>query len=202
MNKKIICITGIDGAGKTTLTEKIAENFSSVHVSNIWDLLDNPAQSIPFKSKKEIDDFLCELTPDSRLLFMSHALKYSIDKALSSDKEYILANGYYYKYFATELVLGANIELIKSLEKFFPKPDIVIDLVIDAENALLRKKYLSRYECGLSHNPNMNEFINFQNNVIEKWKNFNIENRYIINTTLSKDEVFAETNKLLKLYIF
>ena len=144
--KKLFCITGMDGVGKSTLINRLTTEFSSCFVSDIWDLMKSPTKSIPFKSKKDVDDFLCTLTPDSRLLFLAHALKYSIDTALSSENEIIIVNAYYYKYFASEIALGANQELAKSLQNCFSKPDVIIELVLPVKEIVKRKSSFSRYE--------------------------------------------------------
>jgi len=63
--KKLICITGIDGIGKSTLIKNLSVQLNSCYIANIWDLLESKVQGLPFKSKKEIDNFLCALSPDS-----------------------------------------------------------------------------------------------------------------------------------------
>ena len=120
---KLICITGIDGAGKNTLIELLTNKLESVTVASIWDILDGENSKVPFKSKKEIDNYLCELSPNSRLLFLAHALKFSIDCALNSDKKFVILNAYIYKYIATELALGADKALVHFLLENFPTPD-------------------------------------------------------------------------------
>jgi thymidylate kinase len=122
MTKKIICITGMDGTGKSTLIKGLKEHLDSCYVATIWDLMASPVKGLPFKSKQEIDNFLCELSPDSRLLFLAHAMKYAIDKALLSSVNNILIDSYYYKYFASELALGAVEALTGSWQKYFLNP--------------------------------------------------------------------------------
>lgn len=194
---KLICITGLDGAGKSTLVERLSTQFSSVAVSNIWDIMDGSIETVPFKSKADIDTYLCELTADSRLLFLAHALQFSIDKALQSEKEIILLNGYYYKYFATEMALGANVGLVEHLIKSFPTPDLVIKLELDVESSLKRKERLSKYECGAQPTSNSN-FLNFQALVSEKWESFNQLNWKFISSAQSKQDVFDQAINTIK----
>ncbi len=195
--QKTICVTGIDGSGKSTLVNALSNHFTSCHISNIWDLIESSIKGLPFKSKKDVDDYLCELTPDSRLLFLSHAIKYSYDTATKSDKSLIITNSYFYKYFATELALGAQNELVKSLQKSFPNPDIVIELVLPVEEAAKRKNKLSRYECGLTQNPNINSFIDFQTKALKEWHNFDRKNWHKIDATKSQGEILSEVLNII-----
>ncbi len=169
---KLICITGIDGAGKNTLINLLEKELNSTYVSNIWDAMDGCITTIPFKSKKDIDNYLCELSPNSRTLFLAHALKYSVDRAINSGSEYVLLNAYFYKYFATEMQLGTDNELIKNLINYFPLPNHIFLLDISVNEAAKRKDRLSRYECGLVNNPTIFDFIEFQSKVKDKWDNF------------------------------
>ncbi len=195
---KIICITGIDGAGKDTLLELLSENLKSVTIVDIWDILDQTNENQLFKSKKDIDDYLCSLSPDSRLLFLAHALKFSIDKALLSTNKYILLNAYYYKYFATELSLGASPELVKQLSKQFPDPDITFYLDVDVSITAERKKRFSRYECGLVENPNKSSFINAQTKAKEEWSLFDSSKMITIDASKSPEQIFVEVLNLIE----
>lgn len=169
---KLICITGIDGAGKSTLVELLAKELPSVQVANIWDLMDGDMPSAPFNSKRDIDTYLCELTPDARLLFLAHALKYALDKAWEAGKDIVLFNAYFYKYFASELALGASMELVQYLINIFPKPDKVVMLDIPVPLASKRKSLFSRYECGLTRHTGEAAFVEFQSLAQLQWTNF------------------------------
>ncbi len=195
--KKIICITGIDGIGKSTLISHLSVRLNSCYIANIWDLLNSDIQSLPFKSKKEIDSFLCGLSPDSRFLFLAHALKYSIDKAILSEKEIILADSYFYKYAATELALGAHPNLVKDVEEIFPVPDLVIKLCLSPDKIVLRKKFFSRYECGLSVSADKVSFVSFQKNVIKEWENFNFKNLYRLDASKTVNALVNEAFNII-----
>jgi thymidylate kinase len=196
---KLICITGIDGSGKSTLIDVLSKSLSSFYVANIWDLFLNKDKVLPFKSKKDIDEYLCLLTPDSRLLFLAHTLKYSIDKAFLTGHKLIIADSYYYKYFATELALDADPQLARGLQKSFPEPEIVIELDLPVQIAATRKKTLSRYECGLSKNPCATEFIDFQQKAKNNWKIFEHKNWHCLDGMLSPEENVKQAMTIINL---
>lgn len=162
---KLITITGKDGTGKSTQIQLLKEQMPQAWVSEIWDLLGSEANQLMLGTKKDVDSFLCNLTPDSRFLFLMHALRFSVDKALQSGAPVVLLNAYYYKYAATELVLGANEVLVNQIINSFPKPDIVFELVLDDAIAAQRKMQFSRYECGLAPKATAEAFVRFSQKV-------------------------------------
>jgi len=181
--KKLLCITGSDGSGKTTLIDALCERMGTAVHSHIWKLL-SKGQGLPFRSKTDIDNFLCGLTPDSRLLFLAHALKYAVDTDLDSGADPVILNGYYYKYFASELALGASPALVQDLISSFPVPDKVFYLDYPLKDAAGRKPAFSRYECGLSVQPDMQSFLAFQEKCLAEWTRFNRDGWIIIDGRL------------------
>jgi len=192
--KKIICITGLDGTGKSTVVHALHKIHPQAYVVSVWDIL-NHHPGLLFSSKKDVDTYLCNLTPDARLLFLAHALKYGIDKALESESDLVILNAYYYKYFASELALGASAELVRSLEKTFPEPNTVIKLELDVETAAKRKKTFSRYECGTKTADEIN-FINFQKQVSQYWSNFKGSAFSTVNASASAEEIIKRVLQL------
>lgn len=195
---KLIVITGADGTGKTTLIKRLATEFESCYCASVWDLLRQSNNTLPFKSKSDIDLFLCALTPNSRLLFLAHALRFSIDKALQSDAETILMDSYYYKYFASELALGADLVLLKALIQSFPEPDLLIELQLPLHEILKRKESYSRYECGLAPEGNIVGFESFQEKVSAQWRTFEFKHHYKINASQSIEQVSDEVMDIIR----
>lgn len=156
----------MDGAGKSSVIRALLKTDSSFAEASIWDPFDNNL----FNSAKEIDEYLCSLSPNSRLLFLTHALLQSIH-LVPKDQSVVIYNSYYYKYFATEMALGASDQLIQELIKYFPKPDLVIELKSNVAVAADRKSRFSRYECGLQEASKEN-FIQFQSAVEKRWDSY------------------------------
>lgn len=195
--KKLICITGMDGIGKSTLINMLASQINSCYIANIWDLLDSQVKGLPFRTKKDLDNYICDLTPDSRFLFLAHALKYSTDVALSTNKKIILLDSYYFKYMATELALGAEITLVMEVVQRFPKPHLVVELKLPMDEIIKRKTKFSRYECGLAEVADKLSFIKFQEKVKEKWQEISIKNFHTLNAIESKEMLVGKILNLI-----
>ena len=189
---KIIAITGADGTGKSTLCRNLCFKYPDFKEVSIWDAMDGSL----FHTKKDIDDYLCLLSPNARLLFLSHALIQALDMARNSGASTLLLNGYYYKYFASELALGADTKLVDKMIEAFPVPDLIIELLGDPNISFERKDKLSRYECGLQ-TPSFETFQEFQKKVVVEFQNFDRSKWKSISTELTIDEVFNECIKLI-----
>jgi dTMP kinase len=107
---KLICVTGADGAGKTTQLLRIAERLENgrkqkVAVVTVWDLLLDPLTQdlIAFDEPKQVDRYLRVLGSTSRALFMFHCLYQAFDLAQRKRPDVVLVNSYWYKYYATSV---------------------------------------------------------------------------------------------------
>lgn len=197
MSNRILCITGNDGTGKSTIIENLTKKIPNTYTAHVWDALKDSSGKL-FSSKKAVDDYLCNLTPNSRLLFIAHALKYSIDKGLKSNASILIIDSYYYKYFASELTLGADKKLINNLIESFPKPNITIKLELPLNIVLERKDIFSRYECGLVEKPTKEAFCNFQKQVVKNWGFIKDKNEIILDAKATIEET---TTKILNLIV-
>lgn len=165
----LICVTGPDGAGKTTQIARIAEGLSKrgakkIVPMTIWDMLLDPTTRgrVAFKSPAELDSFLEILQPMTRMLFLAHCLHAALDLAFARRAEVILANGYWYKYWATEVAHGGPADAMRDLMKVFPEPAITFYLDITAQEAFRRKAKLSGYETGFAPERTLEAFTAFQ----------------------------------------
>ena len=190
---KMIAITGADGTGKSTLCKNLCAKYPNFKEVSIWDAMDESL----FQTKKEIDAYLCSLSANARLLFLSHALIQALDKAKKSGAEVLLLNGFYYKYFASEIALGADLALVKSMIEILPKPNLVIELSINSDVSFTRKDKLSRYECGLE-SPSSETFTAFQEKVLNAFQIYDRSDWKLISSELSMEEVFNQADKLIQ----
>ncbi|MFI6361993.1 aminotransferase class III-fold pyridoxal phosphate-dependent enzyme [Nocardia sp. NPDC050630] len=163
--KRLICIAGADGSGKTTQVARIAAEFEaqgqSVAAVTIWDAFLDPKVSskLPWRSPAEIYDYLKLLSPLSRAHFLFHAMQLSFDLAAERGPDILLANAYWYKYFATEVAHGGDAAVLRKLAAGFPEPDRTFYLAVSPQDALGRKQLRSDYESGYGDEE---EFLAFQ----------------------------------------
>lgn len=192
----IICITGPDGSGKSTLVDALIKEIPEAREVTIWDALDNTEVAL-FSNKKDVDDYLCILSPDARLLFLGHALQYAIDKALASGVATIIVNAYYYKYFSAEKVLGADQTLMDTLTLHLPVPDITIFLSLSPELSATRKKYLSKYECGCREATSAH-FIEFQKKANTVFETYIQSDWHILNAEDTPETLTQKALQIIK----
>lgn len=168
--QKLVAITGMDGVGKNSIIAALQAHFPESFTAEIWQPM--YGKTSPFSSKQAVDDYLCSLHPESRTLFLAHALMESTQLALKSNAPIVFLNAYYFKYFASELALGVSEATINSLISLFPKPDLTIALTCPIATTSERKQRFSRYECGLVEEISKEAFVDFQNKCEANWAFF------------------------------
>lgn len=155
----IICVSGADGCGKSTLVAGMAESLPGCRVVTIWDLLGDPRAAPVFPSKAQLHAFLGALQPDSRAMFLMTCMKAAMERALGGVR---IVDGYWYKYLAGELALGADPERVHPLGALFTAPVLTLHVSLAPEVAARRKAgAFSAYECGL-RKPTAENFVEFQ----------------------------------------
>ncbi|WP_216906857.1 aminotransferase class III-fold pyridoxal phosphate-dependent enzyme [Nocardia noduli] len=163
--KRLICIAGADGSGKTTQVARIAAEFEaqgqSVAAVTIWDAFLDPKVSskLPWRNPSEIYGYLKILSPLSRAHFLFHAMQLSFDLASARGVDIMLANAYWYKYYATEVAHGGDPTVLRQLTAGFPEPDRTFYLTLSPQDALGRKQLRSDYESGYGDEK---AFLDFQ----------------------------------------
>jgi thymidylate kinase len=166
---KLICVTGADGAGKTTQLARLAERLENgrkkkVAVVTVWDLLFDPLTQdlIAFDEPKQVDKYLKVLGSTSRALFMFHCLHQALDLAVRKKPDVILVNSYWYKYYAPAVAHGGDPATLRRITSVFPTPDQTFFLRVTPEEASKRKAALSGYETGFADPRTKEAFVAFQ----------------------------------------
>ncbi|WP_040800455.1 dTMP kinase, partial [Nocardia higoensis] len=133
----------------------------TVAAVTIWDAFLDPKVSskLPWRRPSEIYGYLEMLSPLSRAHFLFHAMQLSLDLAAARGADIVLANAYWYKYYATEVAHGGDPAVLRRLTAGFPEPDRTFYLAVTPADALGRKQMRSDYESGYGDER---AFLDFQ----------------------------------------
>lgn len=150
---KIITLIGADASGKDTqialLKSHLESQGNSVQVVTIWDSLSEFAAIEDKKILKQtVETFLLKFEAEARSFFLLACLKNSESK-IDSSKDYVFLNGFYQKYWASEMAYGVSSDLWKENSKVFQKSHKMFFLNTPLEVCLQRKQSWSNYEQGL-----------------------------------------------------
>ncbi|WP_280502658.1 dTMP kinase, partial [Nocardia farcinica] len=91
--------------------------------------------------------------------FLFHAMQLSLDLAAARGADIVLANAYWYKFYATEVAHGRDPAVLRQLTAGFPEPDRTFYLAVSPADALGRKRMRSDYESGYGDEQ---AFLDFQ----------------------------------------
>ncbi|WP_187288066.1 dTMP kinase [Segniliparus rotundus] len=158
-------MTGVDGSGKSTqisaLARAFAEQGRAAGRVSIWDGLSSERMrgALAFRSREDVYRYLGMLTPAARAYFLFHALQVSMDLAVAGVWDVLLLDGYWYKYYATEVAHGADREAVRAMALGFARPDRTFYLTVDPAVATARKACRSDYESGYG---DARRFLDFQ----------------------------------------
>lgn len=177
---KLIVFEGIDGSGKTTLAKKLSGYYGD---NAIFLSKKSIAASTDFQVKfmSEIRSILWERKPNEEIseideeswLYLHslwyHMLQEFVIKFKLQQYEYVIMDGWYYKFLARHIV---NNKMDTSVAEFITgrllKPDNIFLLSILPEICLERKGYVKASECGI-HKDKLNlskqSFIDYQTDV-------------------------------------
>ncbi len=199
-----LCLTGIDASGKSSLAERLKPwiesrgKFPTVRVCGVWDVLQDPDLNLGFMGHPdELRAYLLKLHPDSRSLFLFHALLEGYFRAIRAQPSLILFVGYWYKYFVTESLHGADEPLMEPVTRLFEEPDLTLFLDIDPSEAARRRTAFTRYECG-GEEPGPEPFVSFQNRCRKKLLGLQGSREFFpIDASGSEDDVFRRITAFL-----
>lgn len=166
---KLVCVTGPDGAGKTTQIMKISERLErkggkKIAAVTIWDLMLDPTtgDKVLSRDPAQIDRYLGILTPTARTHFLFHCFHQALELARAKQPDLLLVNSYWYKYYATEVAHGGDPALLRQLAAGFDEPSVTFYLRVSPEEAFSRKAILSGYETGFADPKTEEAFVSFQ----------------------------------------
>lgn len=168
----IVAVTGPDGTPRTALIQNLLNTFAldgrykAVHCA-IWDVLFDASLGslLKFRSPNEADDSLKTLSNTPRAMLIFACFLQSLELAKKNNPDVILANGYWYKYFAAECIHGTERKELEMLSSLFPKPEITYFMDISIEDAYKRKSRITSYESGYGPSKSFEFFKEFQKGV-------------------------------------
>lgn len=163
---RLICVTGADGAGKSTVIAAVAARLrrrgpERVATVTIWDVLHDRA-TVALPSRRAIEAYLAGLRPTSRVLFILHCWYEALARARAAGASVHLLDAYWYKSCAVEVAHGADLAEIAPLARVFPKPAAIFYLRLDPRVAARRKARISPYEAGFGAPATAARFVVFQ----------------------------------------
>lgn len=200
-----VCLVGIDACGKTTQAQRLAAwsdqrgQLGPSRVCGVWDVLSDPDLNSTgwIGDPTHLRDYLVQLHPDSRSLFLFHALFESYVRAIRSGDRVLFLSGYWYKYWVTECLLGAHEPLLEPIVRLFEEPDVTLFLDLDPAEAATRREAFSRYECG-GEDPSPEAFVAFQERCRAKLLGLQGPREWVhIDAHGSEDEVFERITTYL-----
>lgn len=203
---KLICITGMDGSGKTTLISSLKEEIEKNKTCSIcspWDGLGFPPYL--FKTKEDVQAYLSKLGGLSRLTFILHAVARSLEVAMKHETDILLLDSYWLKYAVTEKAQGLEDLDLEAFSNIFPKPDQTFYLDLSPADSLKRKKIagLSAYESGGKPTKKDGEefFFNTQKNSRNLWRSLakKLGNFHTIDASRTKKQVLTDVMDLIRL---
>lgn len=202
---KLVAIEGVDGAGKSTLADRLES----------W--LDEEGYKVDltrWNSSKSIKPHLKDLKKEFRLTPRTYSLMHAADFADRWDKEInpalasgriVIADRWKYTAFARDVARGNPAQWVRGIYTFAPDPDITFYLRVDLKEAYRRihqgrdPKY---YEAGmdLRLSSDINEsFVLFNARVIRQYEEMVREFDFtVIDGSKDPDTIFKQCQKIIK----
>lgn len=162
-----VCVTGPDGAGKSTLVQAVVAGLDARHGPGtathvqIWDSLR------PLIGKEQAQQYLGTLGDRARALLLLHAVARVLELGERSGARVLVLDGYWYKYAVSELEHGAPPAIFASCGEVFPTPDRTWVLDVPLDTARDRKSSSTAYERGFASDPGA--FAAFQARLRGRW---------------------------------
>ena len=171
----LIVVTGADAVGKSTLTralrDRLEERGIGTRQVDKWQIYDFAAhpecaflEGVPLRRLRTC---ISSMPVPARTLFLFWTMIITMREEFVSGPDMVFIDSYWYKHAASERVYGASEELIESAVATLPRPDRVILLDIEPEQAWERKAAAGfhdvvPYECGMDPAMTRESFVAHQ----------------------------------------
>jgi thymidylate kinase len=196
---KSICITGLDGCGKSTQALLLTKKLKNSRIVSVWDIIKRQEFQnwTIYKNPPPVEKYVAKLHPVSRSLFIFHAFNEAYQTALKSKANYLIFDGYWYKYWAVELAMKSKKDLTGFWQKQYLIPDYTFYLKLDISEIIKRKKNISEYEGGLENNR-LQKFISIQQKTKGYIEKLLPENHFIIDGNQKTEIIHQQIYRIVK----
>ena len=187
-----IVITGVDGSGKTTHVNLLKKVLPNVNTMSVWDIVANPEYkewSIYNGFPPQVEKYVMQLPPLSRTFFIFHAFDFAYKKAMEKEVDYLILDGYWYKYLSVELAMGTNDGILDFLIDLYEEPDLTFYLDLPISKIKERKPVISQYESGTKEGIDYDNFLKIQHVAKDFIENMIPEEAVYIDAMKSIDEI-------------
>lgn len=174
----LIAVVGSDGAGKSTVTSRAAERLVGsghpVRQIDRWHIVDNPAYPVTRFLSPPVSELrlrVAEMPNPPRFLFLMWSIGMALlgreDAVPPPEGEVRLLDGYWMKHAASEIVYGLDQGWVESVVAGLPRPDLVVYLRLEPEDAWRRKvDDVVPYECGMDASCSEESFLRHQGRIL------------------------------------
>ena len=195
---KTICITGLDGSGKSTQAKLLQKHLENALIVSVWDIIKRQEFKdwTIYLNPPPVEQYVMNLSPLSRTLFIFHAFNEAYQRALQSEADWLIFDGYWYKYWAVEQAMGSPAELSAFFSKQYLVPDYTFYMDIPVDDILSRKKQLSVYESANDKNA-FQILKKIQNTAQDILKSLLPSKTFYIDAKQTKNQINENILKLL-----
>lgn len=188
---KHIALIGIDGAGKTSLAERLHDYINSLYKDKVIIARSDKLNSDVLKEMERQGDY--KVSDELRLTAYAFdlSIKY-MQIANRSELNFVIWDRYFYCLYAYFAALNVDLSQARKITSIMPTPDYTIFLDIDVATAI--KRIIHRNE--MQKKDENNDYLM---KVREEYKKIASDSRIIaVNAALSEEEILSTVLK----YIF
>ncbi len=161
---RTICITGLDGSGKSTQAELLATKLPNSRIVSVWDIITREefkAWTI-YKKDLNVEKYVVNLHSTSRSLFIFHAFNEAYQRAINTEADFLIFDSHWYKYWAIEQAMGAPASLAEFFKNQYQPSDLIFYLQLSLQSQIDRKTKISVYESGQNGSKKIDNFVKIQ----------------------------------------